>query len=308
MKLHLNKELFSNYIALVSQEENIDEAIVLKDYYVVLALKYIYKIHDDLVFIGGTSLSKCFGIIKRFSEDIDLVATASSRKGRQKATHEIINDLTKDWPWETEASNHKYSDFKEMYLYYETQQDSEMDQRVKLELMTFMDPFPVIKRQIEPILTKYLDDEEIKAYDLSPISVLTQVPFRTCIEKITLEKELYKDIVVDNPVDESQEKRARDFYDIHKIWIHYGKELPIDVDEFIHILTSRINHRKKRTTISLDEYNQYKLLEMFQKKNIRKQLEAVDYRKLSISDLDCDDIENSLKEVDDFLENLLSKV
>ena len=41
MKLHLNKELFSNYIALVSQEENIDEAIVLKDYDVILAL------HDD---------------------------------------------------------------------------------------------------------------------------------------------------------------------------------------------------------------------------------------------------------------------
>jgi len=64
MKLHLNKELFENYIALASQEEDIDEAIVLKDYFVTLALKLIYAIHDDLVFIGGTSLSKCFNIIK----------------------------------------------------------------------------------------------------------------------------------------------------------------------------------------------------------------------------------------------------
>ena len=97
MKLHLNKELFENYIALASQEEDIDEAIVLKDYFVTLALEHIYAIHDDLVFIGGTSLSKCFNIINRFSEDIDLVATAKSRKGKQKATHEIINELASVW-------------------------------------------------------------------------------------------------------------------------------------------------------------------------------------------------------------------
>lgn len=98
MKLHLNKPLFENYISLVSQTEDIDEAIILKDYFVTLALKHIYSIHSDLVFIGGTSLSKCFNIIDRFSEDIDLVASAKSRKAKQKATFEIINELTSIWP------------------------------------------------------------------------------------------------------------------------------------------------------------------------------------------------------------------
>jgi hypothetical protein len=43
MKLHLDDKLFKNYIALASQEEKIDEAIILKDYFVVLALKELYK-------------------------------------------------------------------------------------------------------------------------------------------------------------------------------------------------------------------------------------------------------------------------
>jgi len=45
-----------------------------KDVWVVWALKTLYEspIGEHLVFKGGTSLSKAFGIIERFSEDVDL--------------------------------------------------------------------------------------------------------------------------------------------------------------------------------------------------------------------------------------------
>lgn len=306
MKLHLNKVLFTNYISLASQIEGIDEAIILKDYFVTLALKSIYSIHSDLVFIGGTSLSKCFGIINRFSEDIDLVATAKSRKGKQKATYDIINDLAQEWPWQTESNNDKYSDFKEMYLYYDTNHITDLDQRVKLELITFMDPFPVIEKRVEAIIYKYLEQDEIDEYDMQPISVLTQEPYRTFFEKIILEKELYKDDTEGRPLDESQEKRARDFYDIHKIWIYYAKSVPVNCDNFIQMIESRLKHRKNRTTVNKDDFNRYKLIEMFEKKKIRRQLEEIDFRKLSIRDLNCDDIETSLWEIDHFFEILLN--
>jgi hypothetical protein len=39
MQLHEYPDLFQNYIARASQEEDIDEAIVVKDYFVTLALK-----------------------------------------------------------------------------------------------------------------------------------------------------------------------------------------------------------------------------------------------------------------------------
>lgn len=52
------------------------EAIVEKDFWVCLMLDYLFHrcaYKDAFTFKGGTSLSKCFGLIKRFSEDIDLI-------------------------------------------------------------------------------------------------------------------------------------------------------------------------------------------------------------------------------------------
>ncbi|MBI1291591.1 nucleotidyl transferase AbiEii/AbiGii toxin family protein [bacterium] len=53
----------------------ITRVIVEKDFWVCYTLLQLFtapELKDHLVFKGGTSLSKAFGIIKRFSEDIDL--------------------------------------------------------------------------------------------------------------------------------------------------------------------------------------------------------------------------------------------
>jgi hypothetical protein len=50
--------------------------IVEKDFWVCWTLNYLFHFCPwarDLVFKGGTSLSKCYGLIERFSEDIDLI-------------------------------------------------------------------------------------------------------------------------------------------------------------------------------------------------------------------------------------------
>lgn len=59
-----------------AQKTGLHEAIVEKDFWVCLTLDYLFH-HcpwkDAFTFKGGTSLSKCYGLIKRFSEDIDLI-------------------------------------------------------------------------------------------------------------------------------------------------------------------------------------------------------------------------------------------
>jgi len=75
-------------IALVSEKErkalfieaasvcNINAAIIEKDFWVCYCLDRIFSdtiLSKMLRFKGGTSLSKVYGIIKRFSEDIDLI-------------------------------------------------------------------------------------------------------------------------------------------------------------------------------------------------------------------------------------------
>ena len=58
------------------QNMQIHEAIAEKDFWVCWVLDYLFQDspwRDQLAFKGGTSLSKAYGAIERFSEDIDLI-------------------------------------------------------------------------------------------------------------------------------------------------------------------------------------------------------------------------------------------
>ncbi len=72
MLLHNDKENFDIAIRATSRYFNVSPAIVEKDYYVTLILSGLAKQVPNLLFKGGTSLSKCYKIIDRFSEDIDI--------------------------------------------------------------------------------------------------------------------------------------------------------------------------------------------------------------------------------------------
>ena len=59
-----------------ASEMNIHPAIVEKDFWVCFMLDHLFhdcKYKDAFVFKGGTSLSKAYHVIERFSEDIDLI-------------------------------------------------------------------------------------------------------------------------------------------------------------------------------------------------------------------------------------------
>ena len=79
MYLHKeNRELFRDAILLTSQRLEVSEVIVEKDYYVTMVLKSLAGKVEDMVFKGGTSLTKCYQLLERFSEDIDISYTAES--------------------------------------------------------------------------------------------------------------------------------------------------------------------------------------------------------------------------------------
>lgn len=62
------------YIEQAAIQRNVSPVIMEKDFWVCWLLNILFesKFADSLVFKGGTSLSKVFGAIYRFSEDIDL--------------------------------------------------------------------------------------------------------------------------------------------------------------------------------------------------------------------------------------------
>ncbi|MCX6250487.1 MAG: nucleotidyl transferase AbiEii/AbiGii toxin family protein [Bacteroidetes bacterium] len=86
MNLHKYNQAFTNAIQATSDSLKILPVFIEKDYWITLALKRLSEsqFRETVVFKGGTSLSKGYKLINRFSEDIDIaVISADKYKGNQ---------------------------------------------------------------------------------------------------------------------------------------------------------------------------------------------------------------------------------
>lgn len=84
MYLHEDKEIFKDIIEQVAEDTGRAVAIIEKDYYVTMLLRLLSKKLSNVVFKGGTSLSKGFKVINRFSEDIDITFDEHIGEARRK--------------------------------------------------------------------------------------------------------------------------------------------------------------------------------------------------------------------------------
>jgi predicted nucleotidyltransferase component of viral defense system len=73
--IKLNKKDKLNIFNQTSERSGLPSSAVEKDWWVTLSLNIIFSLPyaNQIVFKGGTSLSKAWNLIERFSEDIDLV-------------------------------------------------------------------------------------------------------------------------------------------------------------------------------------------------------------------------------------------
>jgi len=73
--VRLSSEEQHQYFIEASARMNLSPYIVEKDFWVCYVLEKLFSVHDlgnSLIFKGGTSLSKAYRLIERFSEDIDI--------------------------------------------------------------------------------------------------------------------------------------------------------------------------------------------------------------------------------------------
>lgn len=94
--LHNNKDSFQEAIILAHQHTGLIIQAIEKDYYVSMLLKLLSERLPFIVFKGETSLSKCYQIIKRFSEDIDLTIDSSLSQGQKKKVKQTIVDSAEE--------------------------------------------------------------------------------------------------------------------------------------------------------------------------------------------------------------------
>lgn len=153
----LKKSLDKAVIQDISLELGIDPSFVEKDWYAVQLLMLISKFRSSkdvhIVFSGGTSLSKGYGLIKRFSEDLDFILTVPdgvtlSGGQRRAFRKEVVAAIQEDERFSIDENSvmrgDSYRFFKMPVQYDRTFDGSFLRPHLQLE-MTFMD----LKRPVE---------------------------------------------------------------------------------------------------------------------------------------------------------------
>ena len=203
MKLHENYDIFEATILRTSEYLNIPELFIEKDYWICFILKRLAqsKYKDSVVFKGGTSLSKVFNAINRFSEDIDLnVLGEFSSDNQIKSTVRNIEKYLINAPL-LEVKNgsnpkNKKSKIRKSEISYPkigTQQNSTniLKDKLVLEINAYSQPVPYSKFEIIPYVYNFLDfnghegHKIIDKYELSPFEINVMTLERTFCEKIS---------------------------------------------------------------------------------------------------------------------------
>ena len=102
-------------IELVSDDTGRAAAVIEKDYYVTLVLRLLSEQLSNVVFKGGTSLSKGYHVINCFSEDIDITFDEHIGEARRKKLkNQILKGISEELcmpisNWENTQSDRDYN-------------------------------------------------------------------------------------------------------------------------------------------------------------------------------------------------------
>lgn len=109
--LKLSEKRRLEILKQVNNQTGLPTDAIEKDWWVTITLKAIFlsKFAEHLVFKGGTSLSKAYNLIERFSEDIDLsidrtilgfegeLSKTQIKKLRKASGNFIVGELKRNW-------------------------------------------------------------------------------------------------------------------------------------------------------------------------------------------------------------------
>jgi hypothetical protein len=226
MKLHKNTSLFRDAIRFTAQQMNLKPEYIEKDYWVTYALFTIFnnKIGKDTVFKGGTALSKCYNLIERFSEDIDLVVlryegeTDNKLKTKLKAISEVIENVLPEAT--IDGITHKVGTIRKTAHAYNKEFRGNYGQVRDIIVLEstwlgYYEPYTT-KSIVSFVGQMMLDNEQLDiatANRLLPFKLLALEPVRTICEKIM---SLVRFSYGEHPIDDLR-KKIRHTYDLHQL-------------------------------------------------------------------------------------------
>jgi hypothetical protein len=212
-----------------------------KDWWVTLTLKAIFQTEYEpyLLFKGGTSLSKCWKLIERFSEDIDLALDRSILGYGGELTRSKVKQLKSEacaftstqikgaleqqllqlgvpgGMIQIEAEEVKPTqrdkDPQALYIYYPTlfEPVEYIPNVVKVEVSALSLGEPFGHRDVTSLLHEHYPKED---YPEEPFSVRAVEPKRTFLEKAFL---LHEELA--RPDKLKTDRKSRHFYDLERV-------------------------------------------------------------------------------------------
>ena len=203
MNLHLYSEAFRELAELTADHFGYEQSHVEKDYWVCKILRELAcsNLSENIYLKGGTSLSKGYSLINRFSEDLDMfvysgnpVSSKQSEKTLNRNVSHFIIESNKDM-YIRELSK-TGGDFRKLAFSYETHYESvglKENLEVEIKCCTLDDKstmyYPMQKRRIQPIIAAYLQtaghDDIITRFGLDTFELQMITPKRTLCDKIS---------------------------------------------------------------------------------------------------------------------------
>lgn len=219
MYLHKERETFREIIEQTANYNGRTPEVVEKDYYVTLILKLLAEQLELCVFKGGTSLSKGFHVIDRFSEDIDITFKEHIGEGRRKKLKNVVlKGISEELEmpidnWNETQSDRDYNAYLFSYTSVFAFDDERLPQYIKLETALGSYAFPTQTAVIHNYIGDYLEERKKKdlaeKFSLDRFTMNLQSLERTYIDKVFALCDYYL---------QGKSKRcSRHLYDIYKL-------------------------------------------------------------------------------------------
>lgn len=218
MFLHNDSELFRDVISETASSLGIDPSIIEKDYFVTVFLRDIVKRQPDIIFKGGTSLSKCYKLINRFSEDIDLNIQCENKPTEGQRKHLKANIVSTIDKFEFVLLNpdevRSRRDFNKYIISYPTVFNATyLKQQLIVETAVFLRSYPSKRLTATSFIYDFLfknnHGDIISEYKLEPFELNVQAAERTMIDKLYALGDYYLNGTING--------HSRHIYDICKL-------------------------------------------------------------------------------------------
>ena len=221
MNLHNNKKLFGETIRAASQYSGVRATLMEKDYWITFVLSQLSESQyaGRTVFKGGTSLSKGYELIHRFSEDVDIAViggenqSANEIKALIRAAEKEMTAGLKEK--NVEGVTSKGSRFRKAFFEYESIDRANVSNTLIVEINSFANPFPFqllsVKSFLHDFLARMGNEAMIEIFGLQPFRINVLAKEQTLMEKLV---SLIR-FSFDADPRESLASKIRHFYDLY---------------------------------------------------------------------------------------------